>query len=111
MYSHDYVDAEPSRAEVDAMAGPVVLEFGAPNCAYCSYAQPALERALGNGPTRHIKIEDGSGRPLGRSFKVKLWPTLIFLRDGIETERLVRPRTVAEITPAVARIEEPSAGP
>src|SRR5689334_15293075 len=111
MYSNDYVDREPTREEVDAMAGPVLLEFGAPNCAFCSYAQPAIERALANGPTRHIKIEDGSGRALGRSFRVKLWPTLVFLRDGIETDRLVRPRTVKEIEPAVARIEEPSAGP
>jgi thioredoxin 1 len=111
MYSRDYLAQEPTRAEVDAMAGPVVLEFGAPNCGHCHYAQPALERALANGPTKHLKIEDGKGRALGRSFQVKLWPTVIFLRDGIETERLVRPNKPSQIEPAVARIEEPSAGP
>jgi thioredoxin 1 len=28
---------------------------------------------------RHVKVEDGKGRPLGRSFRVKLWPTLVFM--------------------------------
>jgi thioredoxin 1 len=111
MYANDYVEQEPTRAEVELMPGPVVLEFGAPNCAYCSYARPAIERALKDGPTRHVKIEDGKGRELGRSFQIKLWPTLVFLRDGIEAERVVRPRKLAEIQSALARIEEPSAGP
>ena len=107
-----YAEAEPARAEVDALAGATLVEFGSPWCGYCRSAQPLLERALAGRPgVRHIKIHDASGRRLGRSFRVKLWPTLIFLRDGIETERLVRPRTVKEIEPAVARIEEPSAGP
>jgi thioredoxin 1 len=28
---------------------------------------------------------------LGRSFKVKLWPTLVFLVNGQEVSRVVRP--------------------
>jgi thioredoxin 1 len=43
------------------------------------------------------KVEDGPGRPLGRSFKVKLWPTLIFLRDGAEVARVVRPTEVRAV--------------
>jgi thioredoxin 1 len=38
----------------------------------------------------HIKIEDGSGKKLGRSFDVKNWPTLIFMKDGKEIDRLVK---------------------
>jgi thioredoxin 1 len=45
---------------------------------------------------RHIQIEDGKGKPLGRSFRVKLWPTLVFLRDGKMIRQLVRPEA-AEI--------------
>jgi thioredoxin 1 len=44
---------------------------------------------------RHIRVEDGRGRPLGRSFRVKLWPTLVFLKDGKEVARLVRPSGAA----------------
>ena len=46
---------------------------------------------------RHIRIEDGRGRPLGRSFRVKLWPTLIYLEAGVEKGRVVRPGGAAEI--------------
>ncbi len=40
---------------------------------------------------RHIRIEDGKGKPLGRSFRVKLWPTLVFLRDGRALKQVARP--------------------
>lgn len=56
---------------------------------------------------RTSKIEDGSGRRLGRSFGVKLWPTLVFLKDGAEVARLVRPQSAAEVADALARIAAP----
>jgi thioredoxin 1 len=46
---------------------------------------------------RHLKIADGKGRPLGRSYGVKLWPTLVFLRDGEEIARVVRPSDASSI--------------
>ncbi|MFD0738406.1 thioredoxin family protein [Lysobacter koreensis] len=107
--THDYAAVEPARAEIDAMAGPLVLEFGAPWCGHCIAAQPLLGMAFASHPdVRHIKVEDGSGRPLGRSFRVKLWPTLVFLRDGQELARLVRPHDAADIGAALARIDAPS---
>jgi thioredoxin 1 len=39
----------------------------------------------------HVKVEDGPGRPLGRSFRVKLWPSFVFLRDGAVVRQLARP--------------------
>jgi thioredoxin 1 len=39
----------------------------------------------------HVRIADGRGKELGRFFRVKLWPTLIFLRDGKAVAQLVRP--------------------
>ena len=50
-----------------------------------------------------IWVEDGNGKVLGRSFHVKLWPTLIFLKNGREVERLVRPSDVASIEGALSR--------
>lgn len=52
---------------------------------------------------RHLKIEDGRGKPLGRSFGVKLWPTLVLWRDGKLLDRLVRP-TPAEIEAGLRRL-------
>jgi thioredoxin 1 len=89
---NDAADREPTRAEVEAMAGPVVVEFGAGWCPYCQALQPYLAAALQSHPdVRHVKVEDGKGKPLGRSFGVKLWPTLVFLRDGREVQKSVRP--------------------
>jgi thioredoxin 1 len=50
---------------------------------------------------RHLRVEDGPGRALGRSFGVKLWPTLVFLRDGREVDRLVRPTEAAQVAAAL----------
>src|SRR6266487_1169847 len=83
---------EPTREEIDALRGPVVLEFGASWCPHCQALRPQLVALLEKYPAvRHIKVEDGKGKPLGRSFRVKLWPTLVFLRDGQVIEQLVRP--------------------
>ncbi len=82
----------PTRAEVNALSGLTLLEFGTDWCGHCRAAQPALVEVqpIAQG-WRHLKVEDGPGRPLGRSFRVKLWPTLVLLKDGQELARLVRP--------------------
>src|SRR5690606_10872089 len=41
---------------------------------------------------------------LGRSYRVKLWPTLIFLQSGKEVARLVRPTETAPIVDALVQI-------
>ncbi len=101
-----YAEVEPSRTVIDALEGPSVIEFGSPWCGYCRAAQPLLASAFADHPhVRHIKVADGSGRSLGRSFRVKLWPTLIFLSGGREIARLVRPVGAIEIREALALID------
>ena len=98
MFTGEYSEDAPEREDVDAWAGPAVLEFGANWCGFCKGAQPAIEEAMGEFPdVRHVKVEDGPGRRLGRSFRVKLWPTLVFLRDGAEVARAVRPDDADEV--------------
>ncbi len=102
-------DTEPSRADINAMTGPSVVEFGTSWCGHCKAAQPRIAKAFeGHEAVRHIKVEDGSGRRLGRSFGVKLWPTLVFLLDGKEVTKLVRPQQEAEIAQALAQIDPPA---
>lgn len=101
---------EPSRAEIDALAGPAVIEFGTSWCGHCRAAQPLIAEAFASHPrVRHLKVEDGKGFALGRSFRVKLWPTLVFLRDGKELARLVRPSGTDPIGQALQQID-PTAG-
>lgn len=97
---------EASRDQIDAMREPAVIEFGAAHCGHCRAAQPLIAQALEQHPAvRHIKVEDGPGRKLGRSFRVKLWPTLIFMGEGREVARLVRPADVQAIEQALCQID------
>jgi len=94
----------PAREAVDALPGLTLIEFGTGWCRHCQAAQPALAEWLGqHSQLRHLKIEDGPGRALGRSFRVKLWPTLILLREGRELARVIRPLTATQIGEALDR--------
>jgi|SRR5512138_2283360 thioredoxin 1 len=104
-----YTASAPTRAEVDALPGGTIIEFGTNWCGFCSAAQPLIAAGLrdieaSHPGLRHLKIEDGPGRALGRSFKVKLWPTLIFIKDGREVTRVVRPASAQAVSDAARQI-------
>ena len=101
-----YKETGLTRAEVDALQGSLVLNFGPNWCGHCQAARSSIEAALAKHPgVRHLQIEDGKGRPLGRSFRVKLWPTLIFMKDGREVARVVRPTETGPIDEGLAEID------
>ena len=111
-FDSDYGKPEPTREEIDHLSGPVLLEFGTSWCGYCQAIQRPLESLLAAFPqVRHIKVEDGKGRPLGRSFRVKLWPNLVFLREGRIVMQLARPEPeeVRQGLEALTRDEDHSA--
>ncbi len=99
-----YLQPEPTREEVDALAGATVVEFGTNWCGWCRAAQPHIDEAFAGRELRHLKVEDGPGRPLGRSFRVKLWPTLVFMKDGQEMARVVRPGSADEIREGLSQL-------
>lgn len=102
------ITPEPSRAEIEQIPGALLLEFGASWCGFCQRAQPLLNSALQFHPTlRHERIEDGPGKRLGRSFRIKLWPTLILLHNGVEIGRVVRPESVEAITTLLQTHQSP----
>ena len=99
-----FVNPEPARDDVDAMRGAVLLEFGINECPHCQAAQPLIADALKRHPeVRHLRIEDGKGRRLGRTFGVKLWPALIFLKNGQEVDRVLRATTQPEVDAGFAK--------
>ena len=98
-------DDQLSRSDLDQLKGLAIIEFGASWCGYCQAAQPIIAAAIVKYPNVHyIKIEDGKGQRLGRTYAVKLWPTLIFLKNGVEVSRLVRPSQTAVIIDALSMI-------
>lgn len=104
-FTQNYTTDAPSREQINETAGPLVVEFGTEWCGHCQAAQPLLTEAFENHQSiRHLKVEDGKGRRLGRTFGVKLWPTLVFMRDGEEVARLVRPGNSNDIKQALAKI-------
>ena len=91
-YEPVYHEESPSREDLAQMPGPTLLEFGANWCGICGSFAPQLEKLMSEYPAvRHIKVADSSGKRLGRSFRVKLWPTLVFLRDGKVMQQVSRP--------------------
>jgi thioredoxin 1 len=104
--SFGYASDAPSQSAIDALRGAALLEFGTDWCGHCLASAPIVTKALGAHPAvKHLKVEDGRGRALGRSFQVRQWPTLIFLADGQEVARLVRPTDGHAVAQALAAID------
>jgi thioredoxin 1 len=99
-----YETSQPERSAVDALPGLVALDFGTNWCGYCRAGEPLIADALKDyRDARHIQVEDGPGRPLGRSFKIKLWPTVVVLKDGVEVARVTRPDSADDVRAALSK--------
>jgi thioredoxin 1 len=95
-----YRTEAPEPAMVEAMPGWVLLDFGTDWCGHCLAARTAVDAWMdARAGMSHLRIEDGRGRALGRAYRVKLWPTLVLLRDGREVARVVRPREPRDLRP------------
>lgn len=100
-----YQAAAPEQDAVAAMPGVVLLDFGTDWCGHCQAARAAVDAWIGDHDgIGHLRVEDGRGRPLGRAYRVKLWPTLVLLRDGEEIARVVRPQVVRDLEPLDAAL-------
>jgi thioredoxin 1 len=102
MNQHDasYQAVAPEATAVAAMPGLVLLDFGTDWCGHCMAARAAVDAWIrDHAGIDHLRVEDGRGRPLGRAYRVKLWPTLVLLRDGEEIARVVRPRASRDLEP------------
>lgn len=110
-YASRYLDPDqaPTREQLDQRTGPVLVEFGTAWCGHCIAAAPQVQALMALHPgIEHVRVEDGPGRPLGRSFTVRLWPNFVFMRDGAVVGQLARPAK-AELERAFRGLAEPAA--
>ncbi len=110
MSEGQFKEVEFTKESLANIPGPVVIQFGTNWCGHCRRFAPVFEQLLEKYPdVNPIWVEDGPGRPLGRAFKVKLWPTLVFLRDGDIVKQMSRPTETeaAEGFDAVSKVGEP----
>ena len=90
-YESEWNETSKAPEEVESLPGVTLLEFGAEWCPHCQAVQPLLKQRLESSSVRHFKIADGKGKPLGRAYRVKLWPNFVLLEDGEVKEQLARP--------------------
>lgn len=93
-FASQYLDPDhaPTREQLNQRSGLVLVEFGTAWCGHCNAAASGVKSLLAQHPAvEHVKVEDGPGLPLGRSFRVKLWPNFVFMRDGAVVRQLARP--------------------
>jgi len=105
-FNPEYSEEAPTFEQISELHGDAILEFGAPWCGHCQAASAAIKQVITEqSGLSHIKIYDGKGKPLGRAFKVKLWPTLILLHDGQELARIVRPVRADEVRQLISNLK------
>lgn len=102
---YQYATEAPEITAVEASTGFTLLNFGTNWCTHCQAAIPSVSEFLQqHGQLAHIAVEDGRGRPLGRHYQVKLWPSLILLHHGQEVARVVRPTSADDLAPLAAAL-------
>ncbi|KZN14536.1 thioredoxin family protein [Marinomonas sp. TW1] len=105
-YNKGYSEDAPDKEALEHQAGYTLVEFGAPWCAHCQTAMPVVECFMKAYPAMpHVKVFDGKGKRLGRQFGVKLWPSLILLKDGHEIGRWVRVTHLEDLNQAKAMLD------
>ena len=95
---------EPSLDEVAALRGWVLLDFGTAWCGHCQAALSLVDGFVAAHGVVHIRAEDGPKRPLGRGYRITLWPTLVLLLDGVELARTVRPKGSDDLAPLLTAL-------
>ncbi|CAM2952715.1 thioredoxin family protein [Vibrio rarus] len=106
-YNSEYSELSPTIEDIAGIASFAIVEFGAPWCPHCQAGELVLKEGLkGYTTLPHIKLFDGKGKKPGRHYKVKLWPTIVLLKDGVEVARVVRPTTLSDLAPLLNKLNE-----
>ena len=85
-----YKEIESTEFEALALEGVVVLDFFSTTCGPCkmlSFVLGDVEKALGD-KVKLLKLDFNKNEELKAKYDVKGFPTLIFMKDGVEVKRM-----------------------
>ena len=87
----EYLTADSFKEKVTEAKGTVMVDFFATWCGPCRMIAEAVEQLSGdyNGKAAVYKLDVDEAQEIAREYRVMSIPTLIFFKDGKESERIV----------------------
>jgi len=82
---------ENFQEEVIESATPVLVDFWAPWCGYCTKLSPILDELATEHANKMkiVKVNVDENRSLAQDYGVMSLPTMLVFKDGTQTEKLM----------------------
>jgi thioredoxin 1 len=80
------LELNESNFEENTGEGLVLVDFHAPWCGPCKSLAPILEELKG---IKVVKVNADDNQNISKQYKISALPTLVFLQDGVEVDRLM----------------------
>lgn len=86
----EYISAEDFKEKVTDAKGTVLVDFFATWCGPCKMIASAVEQLAEEyaGKAAVYKLDVDEAQEIAQEYKVMSIPTLIFFKDGMESERI-----------------------
>lgn len=101
----EILTAENFKEKVAEAKGTVLVDFFATWCGPCKMVAPAVEQLAADyeGKAAVYKLDVDEAQEIAMEYQVMSIPTLVFFKDGQETERIRGAVSKAELTDAMER--------
>lgn len=101
----EILTSENFKEKVVETKGTVLVDFFATWCGPCKMIAPAVEQLAEEyaGRAAVYKVDVDEAQDIGMAYQIMSIPTLVFFKDGQETERIRGALSKAELTEAMER--------